>query len=172
MKARTALQHFTLPSNSTVLQSLPFSSVISLIDSKQNLNRTAVIPHLKFKLNKNIFLLSQHKEKKTPTCSGSELFQCNKQQALVEIYCKIILQVCFHSLYIINLHENGTNPSKGFKLLWDQNNVASYNLKQHCTSNHWVLSLSDFRETSFKFLLCLLTRGERTIWSWLWSLHC
>lgn len=57
--------HFTLPSNSSVLQSLPFSSVISLIDSKQNFNRSAVIPQLELKLNKNIFLLSHYKAKKT-----------------------------------------------------------------------------------------------------------
>lgn len=38
--------------------------------------------------------------------------------------------------------------------------------------NHGVLALSDFIKTSFKFLLCLLTEGERTIWSWLWSLQC
>lgn len=48
-ESRTALQHFTLPSNSTVPQSLPFSSVMPLIVSKQNLNRTAVIPKLNFK---------------------------------------------------------------------------------------------------------------------------
>lgn len=131
-ESQNSSKHFTLPSNSTVLQPLPFSSVISLRDSKQNLNRSAVIPQLKLKLNKSFCYLTARQ--KTPTCSGSELFQCNKQQALVEMYCKLILQVCFHSLYIINLHENGANPSKGFKLLWDQNNVASYNLKQQCTS--------------------------------------
>lgn len=79
----------------------------------------------------------------------------------MEIYCKLILQVCFHSLYIINLHENGANPSKGFKLLWDQNNVASYNLKQQCTSKSWGTVLEWFHKNKFKFLLCLLTMEEK-----------